>query len=190
VDSILDWVDENNFHRLNGAENDYYGSLPEPYGAKNGPMDTVEELLWVKGVSAGLFYGEGRPGGPSRPGGMARAFTVYTGSKRVNVNTASFEILMSLPGMNTEGALRIIESREIAKFQGAGELARAGVTLAPEITRLLSFTSPGIYTIEATGMMPESPATRTIKAVVKIRRNAKPSILYWKDQAPDRSGLI
>lgn len=184
VDSILDWVDENNFHRINGAEDDYYGSLPEPYGAKDGPMDTVEELLWVKGVSPELFYGEGRPAG------LAGAFTVYTGSNRVNVNTASFEILMSLPGMHAEGALRIIESREVAKFQGAGELARAGVKLAPEITKLISFTSSGIYTIEATGSMPESPATRTVKAVVKIRGKSRYRILYWKDQALAGSGLI
>lgn len=184
VDSILDWIDENNFHRINGAEDDYYGSLREPYGAKDGPMDTVEELLWVKGVSTELFYGEGGHGG------MAGAFTVYTGSRRVNVNTASFEILMSLPGMDAESASRIIESREIASFQGAGELARAGVTLAPEITKLLSFTSSGIYTIEATGTMPESRATRSVKAVIKLSGKSAYRVLYWKDQALARRSLI
>ena len=50
VDSILDWRDEDDLHRINGAESDYYLSLSPPYAAKNGPFDTVEDLLWVRGV--------------------------------------------------------------------------------------------------------------------------------------------
>jgi type II secretory pathway component PulK len=45
VDSILDWIDPDDLHRVNGAENDYYESLSPPYTAKNGSFDTVEELL-------------------------------------------------------------------------------------------------------------------------------------------------
>ena len=36
ADSILDWRDKDDLHRLNGAESDYYLSLPNPYKAKNG----------------------------------------------------------------------------------------------------------------------------------------------------------
>ncbi len=57
VDSIMDWRDPDDLHRVNGAENDYYLSLNPPYTAKNGFFDTVEDLLWVRGMTSDLFYG-------------------------------------------------------------------------------------------------------------------------------------
>lgn len=57
VDSILDWRDKDHFHRLNGAEDDYYLSLPDPYECKDGDFDSVEELLLVRGVTAEMFFG-------------------------------------------------------------------------------------------------------------------------------------
>jgi general secretion pathway protein K len=64
VDSIQDWKDPNDDHRLNGAESDdYYLKLPVPYRARNGQMDSVNELLQIKGVTPAIFEGlEGRPG--------------------------------------------------------------------------------------------------------------------------------
>jgi hypothetical protein len=63
IDSILDWRDANGDHRLNGAEEDYYRGLDPPYSSKDGPLDVVEELLLVRGVTAKLYAGgevEGR----------------------------------------------------------------------------------------------------------------------------------
>src|SRR3989338_112019 len=57
ADSIEDWRDEDSLHRLNGAEEDYYMSLPNPYHCKNGNFDTVEELLMVKGMTPQILYG-------------------------------------------------------------------------------------------------------------------------------------
>ena len=45
TDSIEDWRDRDDLHRLNGAESDYYQSLPEPHLAKNGPLDVPEEEI-------------------------------------------------------------------------------------------------------------------------------------------------
>ncbi len=63
VDSILDWKDKDDLHRLNGAESDYYLSLPNPYKAKNGDFETLEELLLVKGVTREILYGDGKKKG-------------------------------------------------------------------------------------------------------------------------------
>src|SRR5262245_8449948 len=41
VDSIMDWRDPDDLHRINGAENDYYAGLSPSYSAKNGPLDSV-----------------------------------------------------------------------------------------------------------------------------------------------------
>ena len=43
-DSILDWIDPNKNHRLNGAEDDYYRTQSPPYYAKNGKIETLDEL--------------------------------------------------------------------------------------------------------------------------------------------------
>jgi hypothetical protein len=44
--------------RTYGAESDYYTSLEPPYESKNGPLDSIEELLQVAGVTTDLLYGE------------------------------------------------------------------------------------------------------------------------------------
>jgi type II secretory pathway component PulK len=60
ANSILDWIDADDESRANGAESDYYASLSPPYRAKNGPLDSVEELLFVKGVTPPLLLGNDR----------------------------------------------------------------------------------------------------------------------------------
>lgn len=57
ADSILDWLDEDSDPRPNGSELEYYSVLPTPYAPKNGPVDSVEELLLVRGVTPELLFG-------------------------------------------------------------------------------------------------------------------------------------
>jgi type II secretory pathway component PulK len=57
ADSILDWLDEDSDPRPNGSELEYYSVLPTPYAPKNGPIDSVEELLLVRGVTPELLFG-------------------------------------------------------------------------------------------------------------------------------------
>ncbi len=60
VGAILDWRDSDNNSRSQTGESEalYYRDLDRPYQIKNGPFDTVEELLLVKGVTGQLLYGE------------------------------------------------------------------------------------------------------------------------------------
>jgi type II secretory pathway component PulK len=57
VDSIVDWMDADDDPNPNGAESSYYLSLPNPYQAKNGPLNSLDELLLVKGMTPYLLYG-------------------------------------------------------------------------------------------------------------------------------------
>ncbi|TNF54917.1 MAG: hypothetical protein EP309_04855, partial [Gammaproteobacteria bacterium] len=41
LDAILDWRDPDNLHLANGAEDDDYAAAGLPYGAKDGPFDSV-----------------------------------------------------------------------------------------------------------------------------------------------------
>ena len=83
ADSIADWRDADDDEREHGAEGMTYRGLPDGYDCKNGPFESMEELLFVKGVTPDLWLR------------LAPQVTVY-GSGRLNVNTASTETLLAL----------------------------------------------------------------------------------------------
>jgi type II secretory pathway component PulK len=59
AEAVIDWRDEDDQTTgEGGAEDDYYLRFDPPYRAKNGPFDSVEELLMVKGFTAALLVGE------------------------------------------------------------------------------------------------------------------------------------
>ncbi len=58
VDCLLDYIDADSEARREGAEQEYYDSLPHPYVIPNGPLATIEELLLVKGFDGTIVYGE------------------------------------------------------------------------------------------------------------------------------------
>ncbi|MFH1304252.1 MAG: hypothetical protein ABIK07_24630 [Planctomycetota bacterium] len=56
--AILDWIDDDDETRTYGAESDYYITLESPYSAKNGPLESLDELLLVRDITPELLYGE------------------------------------------------------------------------------------------------------------------------------------
>lgn len=102
ADAILDWIDEDDESRENGAEIDYYSALG--YTPRNGPLETIEELLLVRGVTPDLLFGrdvnrngmvdpqeqqiplnlEYDPGDGSMDLGWAAYLTLYSQEKNVN----------------------------------------------------------------------------------------------------------
>ena len=58
ADAILDWIDEDEELREFGAENEYYTALSQPYSAKNGKLESIDELMLVRGITPELMYGE------------------------------------------------------------------------------------------------------------------------------------
>jgi hypothetical protein len=57
ADAILDWIDPDETARQNGAERDVYSGQSPSYAPKNGPLESVEELLLVRGVTPMLLFG-------------------------------------------------------------------------------------------------------------------------------------
>lgn len=57
ADAIVDWIDPDDEPRTNGAENSYYMGLTPGYRCKNGPLDTIEELLLIRGITPELLFG-------------------------------------------------------------------------------------------------------------------------------------
>lgn len=83
VDAIADWIDEDDRESDFGAEDSYYQSLSIPYSCKNKPLEYLEELLLVRGMTPALFYGS-----DTNPG-LAAYLTVHSKDGKINLNTAA-----------------------------------------------------------------------------------------------------
>ena len=59
ISAIIDWLDEDDELSEEGAENAYYMALETPYRCKNGPLDSLDELLMVRGVTQEMLDGSG-----------------------------------------------------------------------------------------------------------------------------------
>lgn len=109
VDSLMDWRDANDEHRLHGAESDdYYLKLPVPYRARNANLDSVSELLQIRGVTAALFRGaEDAPG--------LVDFVTVKSRGQVNINTAPEQVLRA-QGLSDAEISFILQSRQAEPF--------------------------------------------------------------------------
>jgi type II secretion system (T2SS) protein K/helix-hairpin-helix protein len=138
ADSILDWCSFTDASRFSGAKDDYYTHLNPPYYCKSGPIDDLNELLLIKGMTPEIFWGSnatnhpvsafeqhgggpfGAPTGghssgfgnkdaPIYPVGLHELFSPMGG--KLNINTASVLTLQLIPGMDESTAQRIIQQR-------------------------------------------------------------------------------
>ncbi len=188
VDSIMDWKDPDTFHRLNGAENDYYQSLPEPYFCKDGYLDTIEELLLIKGVTPEHFYGKRRKEeGKSEKIGLRDIFSVYAPGEQININHASPLVMRMALGIPPGVAELILKVREEKPIENQPDLLRR----VPEVSPFIGEIGGGIvyqsrtsyYTIESKATGLDSSSVRGIKAIIKIDRREKQGykIIQWVD---------
>ena len=163
VDSITDWMDDNDLHQLNGAEDDYYTSLSPPYRAKNGPLDRVEELLLVRGVTPELFYGTPATEDEEARPGFVDLFTTMSSGK-VNINTAPPIVLQALLGLDDvqveammarrNGADGIAGTEDDQPYQSIDEfltlLGGVNQEIRQQVAQLLTVTS-AFFTVKSTG---------------------------------------
>lgn len=174
VDSVLDWVDGDSLHRLHGAEDEHYMSLPNPYKAKNGPMATIEELLLVSGMTPEILFGDGGQQG------LAHFVTVHGEAFKIDINTAPKEVLLALPGMAEDKARQIMQRRENAAI-GSMEEVQAITGLS---TSLLSpyadIAGSNIYTIESLGFDRTSVRGYGIRTVVVIQGGGSFRFIYYR----------
>ena len=55
--AIKDFTDFDDVVTPEGAEQEYYNGLPQPYTIRNGPLASLDSLLMVRGITAELLYG-------------------------------------------------------------------------------------------------------------------------------------
>ncbi|MEI6891432.1 MAG: hypothetical protein V5783_04585 [Pontiella sp.] len=94
VDCLTDWIDENDLHQMEGAESDDPFYQEAGYPVKNGPLDSVEELLLIKNWGPDVLYGKLADDESDEIFGIYDILTVW-GDGKVNLNTASKDLLLS-----------------------------------------------------------------------------------------------
>ncbi len=163
-DSILDWIDTDKNHRLNGAEDDYYRTQRPPYYSKNGKIETINELLKIRGITQEILYGSGE-NGEGEYIGIAQFLTVYK-YPSVNPNTASEEVLNIL--YTPEQAEAILSDRSSKGYH--------------------SNSISTLFRVTATGKILGSRTERTLETVVEksgTGEKAKIVTHYWNDNVLD-----
>jgi general secretion pathway protein K len=196
VDSVLDWRDTNDLYRANGAENDYYLSLKEPYYCKNGNLDSIEELLLIKGVTPDLYHGkkgtpEGEEGSADRVG-LKDIFSIYAPGEQVDINSATLLVMNMVLGIPGEVAQQMMKAREEKSFENQQDLLNRVPELAPfmgEIGRFIVFRSAvPYYTVESRAKLKDGLSMQGLKAIVKIDAREKEGykIIQWVDRLMER----
>ena len=108
-----DWVDLNDNPGINGAENEYYENLGTPFTQRNGKLETVEEILHIRGFDEVFADVD-----------LDAAFTLYTDDELINLNLATVEAMQLLPGLDDELIAEILAFREQNEFRGNGDVAQ------------------------------------------------------------------
>ena len=169
VDSILDWIDPDKEHHLMGAEDEYYESLDPPYKAKNNTIDTVEELLLVKGFKPEYLYGSDE----IRP---LKDLITTAGDGSININTASREVMLIM-GVSPEAIELIFKQR--TKELGGSRLVPPGFYR----------TTSNNFRIDVTANMKGNKQAVRITSVVKRIPSAKGfdiQTIYWRESVESR----
>jgi len=135
ADAIIDWRDADDEPSEAGAESDIYEAFPSAYRTRNGPFQSLDELLLVSGVTPSLLYGtpDGKATDPTatteKP--WCELLTVRSnsqevaadGQSRLDINQASADQLMQLPvGLTQQQAQAIVIRRQQTQFTSLGTL--------------------------------------------------------------------
>jgi hypothetical protein len=127
ADAIVDWIDSNDTPRTNGAENDTYSGTNPAYQAKNGPIDSLEELLLVQGMTPQMLFGTDRnrngildPGEDDGTGtldpGLGSYLTLYTREQNID-SSGNPRIYVNGSGLqNIYNQLSTLVSPEVAAY--------------------------------------------------------------------------
>ncbi len=114
ADAVLDWVDgDDEVTAPGGAEDAYYAGREPPYRTANREVAEVGELLLVKGFTADHLRR------------LEPYLTALPGRTRVNVNSASAEMLAALlPEVSLATAKAIVAARDKEPYGSSIDFAR------------------------------------------------------------------
>jgi type II secretory pathway component PulK len=171
--SIMDWLDADDLHRAQGWERDQYLAAGAEVLPRNGPLESVDELRFVRGMTPEILA-------------RVRGELSVGGTGQVNVNSAPRAVLLALPGM-TELAAEIIEraqkgQQRIASYQELTALlpSQARAPLERDVSLLLPRITFSTSEVEVTSdaWLPGSPVRARTEAV--IARGGTTAVVAWR----------
>lgn len=177
IDSIEDWKDPNETHRINGAESDYYLQLPVPYRSRNSSLQDTAELLQIKGITPEVYYGhEDQPG-------LVDLVTVRSRGS-VNINTAP-KLILQASGFSEAEVTDVLQSRAATPY---GAVPTRGAASAGGRQQRFSVGST-TFRIEAEGVIAGEPRARLLAIVQRAagaQTGAAPtlSVFTWRPLPP------
>ncbi len=174
VAGILDWRTASQDRR---SFDSYYLALGPTFRPRHASLEEIEELLFVRGVTPELFYGNYIADGQGQlyaRGGLRDSLSVWGTMGAVDVNGASPAVLEAI-GLPPGEVARIVQRRRDKPFENGLELQQFG--LPPEAMTRLRVGGNTMWTMRATARLrrPDgapSDTLRTAAAVVK----------YWDRQ--------
>ncbi|MBM4331511.1 MAG: general secretion pathway protein GspK [Deltaproteobacteria bacterium] len=172
VDALLDWLDPDDQKRPLGAEREYYINLKRPYAPKNGPLDSLGELLLIKEIDVSTFQGT------DEREGLKKYLTIYS-DRKININTASLPVLMSLSErVDRSMAQAVLDYRQEKPFGKAEDLRSVPGwdQVYPEVSSEITVGS-NFFSVNVLGHYRDARAV--VQTVVK-REGRKTRVLYWK----------
>ena len=113
ADEILDWRTATPLKHLNGAKEQDYRALGSAYRPRNGPFQSVDELLLVMDMTPALFRR------------IEPALTVYSGRQFIDPQVAPREALGALPNMTPDSIESALAARAIQQVAIAGQVGDA-----------------------------------------------------------------
>ena len=97
AESIVDWIDADDHSYASGAESRFYRNLRNPYQPKNAFLNTLEELLLVKGMTPEILR-------------ALRSYVTVQSNGKINMNTVSHVVLNAL-GLNETLTAKVLSYR-------------------------------------------------------------------------------
>ena len=118
IDSLDDWRDSDDLHRLNGAEQEYYQALDDPYIPRNGPIRDPAEFFLIHGTDK-----------LKKKFKASDAFTVHANHRNIDFNNLTPTMLDFLVEGDEE---KKIAYRELKQELGALNKSQAQIILGNE----------------------------------------------------------
>jgi len=161
LQAILDWRDKDDLVRNHGAEDADYRNAGISYGAKDGPFNSLDELLLVKGFTPEL-YRKIRP-----------ALTIYSHNAGIYTQSAPRESLLAIPLVNIAVVDSYLEQRE------ASHKSDRTVPLPGVDSKYLAKGKGTVFSITSEAKIKHTLAR--LNAVITLRSNGQRpySILSW-----------
>jgi general secretion pathway protein K len=178
TDALIDWIDADSIVTgSEGAEEDYY--KPLGYHCKNGLLDSVDELLLIRGFDRELVIDKS----------LKDYVTIAPTSGGINVNTAPLEVLKAVVGTQTGQLVQPLSESDIENLvqyrdqhdlktindiTGAVKISQTQLSSVSSLLKVKSsyFTASSRYTI--------GKVVKNVEALLK-RDGSTVTIISWRE---------